>query len=81
MEQQCNTLNKKMMHPQVNQHDKRFIQQVTGTFPCYAWAIDNNMLIALSAITAEQAAPTHRIMECVLQFLDFATTQAETTLM
>ena len=36
----------------------KFIQEVTGRFLFYVQAINSIMLIALSAITGEQAKPT-----------------------
>ena len=44
----------------VNQHDKKFIEKVTGTSLYYAFAINNTMLTALSAIVANQEAPTQQ---------------------
>ena len=38
--------------------DTKFIQQVTGTFLYYARSVDATMLVALSAITSDQSAPT-----------------------
>ena len=41
---------------------KLFIQQVTGTFLYYVCAVDSIMLVALSAIASDQAAPTENTM-------------------
>ena len=41
--------------------EKTYIQQVVGTFLYYARAVDPTMLVALSAIVADQAAPTKNI--------------------
>ena len=38
--------------------EKKFIQQVVGTFLYYGRAVDGTMLTALSVIASEQASPT-----------------------
>ena len=40
--------------------DKKFIHQVTGTFLHYAWAVDETVLLVLSAITSDQSAPQQK---------------------
>ena len=40
--------------------EQNFIQQVMGTFLYYARAVDATILVALSAIASEQAAPTKK---------------------
>ena len=60
---------------EANELDKKgklFVQQVLGTFLYYARAVDCTMLVALSAIAAEQARPTEVTMRKVDQFLDYA---------
>jgi len=42
--------------------DRMSIQQVTGTFLYYARNVDSTILIALSAIASDQAAPTEHTM-------------------
>ena len=37
---------------------KKFIQQVTGTFLYYVYAVDATMLVTISAIASEQDVPT-----------------------
>jgi hypothetical protein len=39
---------------------KKFVQEVTGVFLFYARAVDSTMLVALSAIAAEQGTPTEK---------------------
>ena len=52
--------------------EQKFIQQVTGTFLYYARAVNATMLVALSAIASEQAAPTEKkTMTKTKQFLDY----------
>ena len=57
--------------PKVDEETTKFIQQVTGTFQYYAHAVDPTMLVALSAIAADQAKPTERTYEKTLYFLDY----------
>jgi len=59
---------------------KLFIQQVTGTFMFYARAVDNTMLVALSAIASRQGNPTQDTMERTLQFLDYVATHPDAIL-
>ena len=51
--------------------DKRFVQQVLGSFLYYARAIDITILQALSAIATDQAMPTERTLQRVHQLLDY----------
>ena len=60
--------------PKLNKEKKKFIQEVTGVFLFYARAVDSTMLVALSALAAEQAAPTENTLKKVYQFLDYAAT-------
>ena len=55
--------------PQLNEEGKKFVQQVTGTFMYYARAVDPTILVALSAIASDQAAPTELTMQKVLYLL------------
>ena len=66
--------------PEVSKEDKKYVQQVLGTFLYYARAVDPTMLVALSAIASEQAKPTKTTMEKVDQFLDYAASQEEAVL-
>ena len=61
----------------VNQHNKKFIQQVTGTFLYYTCTINNTMLTVLSVIAADQAAPTQQALKNMKQFFDFSAIQEE----
>jgi hypothetical protein len=63
--------------PKLNKDEKRFIQEVTGTFLFYARALDSTMLTALSALASEQANPTEATMKKCKQFLDYAASQEE----
>ena len=63
--------------PMLDEKEKKFIQQVVGSFLYYARAVDMTILTALNAIASEQAAPTERTMEIVHQFLDYMATHPD----
>jgi len=63
--------------PKLNKEDKRFIQEVTGTFLFYARAVDPTMLVALGSLAVEQTNPTENTMKKCKQFLDYAATQED----
>ena len=50
------------MSPALGDKDKRFVQEVTGTFLFYARAVDGTMLTALNSLAVEQSNPTHRVI-------------------
>ena len=58
--------------PLLSKADKKFVQEVTGTFLYYARAVDTTMLTALGSIATQQANPTENTMKKVKQFLDYA---------
>ena len=60
--------------------EKKYIQQVLGTFLYYGRAVDGTMLVPLSAIASEQATPTERTLNKVHQFLDYALTNPDAIL-
>jgi len=57
---------------ELNKEEKRYVQQVVGTFLFYGRAVDATMLPALSAIASTQAKPTEETMKKTKQFLDYA---------
>ena len=59
-------------YPSVLPEEKKFIQEVTGTFLYYSRAIDATMLPALGYIATQQASPTDNTMKKVKHFLDYA---------
>ena len=63
--------------PKLNKEQTKFVQEVTGVFLYYARAVDSTMLVALSAIAAEQGNPTENTLAKVKQFLDYAATHPE----
>ena len=60
--------------------EKKYIQQVLGTFLYYARMVDGTMLVALSAIASEQATPTKNTLKKIAQFLDYAATNPDAVL-
>ena len=63
--------------PKLGKEMTKFCQEVTGVFLYYARAVDSTMLVALSAIAAEQESPTEMTLTKVKQFLDYAATHPE----
>ena len=59
-------------YPTVSPKEKKFIQEVTGTFLYYARAVDTTMLPSLGYIATQQASPTKNTMKKVKHFLDYA---------
>jgi hypothetical protein len=57
--------------PLLNAAGKKRIQQIIGSFLYHARAVNPTILMALSAITAQQNAPTEETLAYVNQFLDF----------
>ncbi len=51
--------------------EKKYIQQVLGTFLYYGQAVDLTMLTTLSLITSNQAEPTKETMSNIKLFLDY----------
>ena len=51
------------MSTKIDDDGKKFIQQVNGTFLYYAWAVDPEMLVALSTIESSQEASTEATMD------------------
>ena len=64
----------------LSKEEKKYIQQVLGTFLYYVWMVDDTILTALSAIASEQATPTKNTLKKVAQFLDYAATQPDAVL-
>jgi hypothetical protein len=57
--------------PLLDAAGKKCIQQIVGSFLYYTHAFNPTILMALSAITAQQSAPTEETLACVNQFLDY----------
>ncbi len=57
--------------PLLDAAGKKRIQQIVGSFLYYTQAVGPTILMALSAIAAQQSAPTEETLACVNQFLDY----------
>ncbi len=64
--------------PPLDKAGKKFIQEVMGVFLYLARAVDLMMLTVLSSLASKQAAPTERMMQKCLQFLDYPASQEDT---
>jgi hypothetical protein len=60
--------------PPLSKEDKKYVQEVVGTFLYYARCINSTMLTALGSIAIQQANPTKNTMITIKQFLDYAYT-------
>ena len=60
--------------PFLSKEEKKYVQQVIGSFLFYARAIDMTILLALSAIASDQANPTQATMKRIRQLLDYMAT-------
>ncbi len=60
--------------------DKKYIQQVLGTFLYYGHAVNSIMLTALSSIASAQAEPTEATMANDKHFLDYVATHQNAVL-
>jgi hypothetical protein len=60
--------------------DKTSVQQVKETFLYYVRAVDATMLLALSVISSDQAAPTENTTKKTFKFLDYVTTHQDAIL-
>ena len=60
--------------PLLTPSQKKFVQEVTGTFLYYVRSIDATMLPALVTIATQQSAPTENTMHKVNKFIDYAET-------
>jgi hypothetical protein len=64
-------------YPPLSKEDKKYVQEVAGTFLYYARCVDSTMLTALGSIATQQANPTKNTMIKVKQFLDYASTHPD----
>ena len=64
----------------LSKEEKKYIQQVLGTFLYYGRAVDSTMLTALSSIASTQAEPTEETMENIKLFLDYAASHQDAIL-
>jgi hypothetical protein len=60
--------------------DLKLVQQIVGVFLYCAQALDNTMLVALSAITSAQAKGTQATLKACQCHLDYAATNPNATI-
>jgi hypothetical protein len=65
----------------LSKEDKKFIQEVIGTFLYYVQCVDSTMLVGLGSIATQQANPTENMMKKVQHFLDYASTHPDAIIM
>jgi hypothetical protein len=58
----------------LDKHRKRRIQEIVGLLLYYAWAVNNKLLVALSAIAARQSCATLATVQAVHLLLDYVVT-------
>ncbi len=58
----------------LDKHRKHRIQEIVGLLPYYAQAVDNKLLVALSAIAAHQSYATVATEQAVHLLLDYVAT-------
>jgi hypothetical protein len=63
--------------PPLSKEDKKYVQEVVGTFLYHARCVNSTMLTALGSIATQQANPTKNTMIKVKQFLDYASTHPD----
>ncbi len=61
----------------LSKEEKKYIQQVIGTFLYYGRAVDSTMLTTLSSIASTQAEPTEETMANTKLFMDYAATHQD----
>ena len=77
---QSNEIKQEPESPALEKEEKKYIQQVIGSFLYYARAVDMTILQALSEIAAQQSKPTEKTMQRVKQFLDYMHTNPNATI-
>ncbi len=63
--------------PKLKDTNKKCIQHIVGRFLQYACAVNHTILMALSAIASQQAAPTEDKHNHPNQFLDYMATHPD----
>ena len=74
---QSDTIPQDKPSPPLDKDERKYIQQVVGSFLYCARAIDMILLLGISNITSQQANPTEKIMKRVRQLLDYMATHPE----
>ena len=60
--------------PPLDSQGKKRVQGIVGALLCYTRAVDNKLLVGLSAIISQQASVTQRTNEAIDQILDYCAT-------
>ena len=63
--------------PPLSKSDKKYVQEVIGTFLYYARCVDSTMTTALGSLATQQSSPTTNTMAKIKQFLDYAATHPD----
>ena len=63
--------------PKLDEKKVNLIQQVVGVCLYYGRAVDNTILVALSAIARKQAQATEKTMQAVMHLLDYLATHPD----
>jgi hypothetical protein len=63
--------------PCLDKAQNKHVQQIVGSFPYYARAVDLTRLMALLEIALQQVTPTGNMMKSVNQFLDYMETHPD----
>jgi hypothetical protein len=58
----------------LDKHRECQIQEIVGSLLHYAWAVDNKLLVALSAIAVQQSCATITTKQAVYLLLDYVAT-------
>ena len=58
----------------MNSHGKKRVQGIVGALVYYVQAVDNKLLVGLSAIGSQQASAKQRTNEAIDQILDYCAT-------
>ena len=66
--------------PQLSKQGIKRIVEIRGTLLCYARAIDNTMLVALTDVSAAQTKATEHTLQATVRLLNYAATHPEAIL-
>jgi hypothetical protein len=64
----------------LSKEEKKYIQQILGSFLYYGQAVDSTMLTTLSSIASTQAEPTKETMENIKLFLNYVASHQDAIL-
>ena len=66
--------------PELNDKDKKYVQQVIGALLYYAWEIDCTILVTLRKLSHMQAKPTQLTLQIIQNLLDYCATNPNATI-